>query len=229
MSDGASGTTAGMTRIRVWDPWVRLVHWSLVGLVALSWWTAETGRMALHITSGLIILALVVFRILWGLVGSENARFAHFLRSPKLALAHLRAWREREPDHETTHNAAGGWMVIAILGLLLIQAVTGLFSKDEVLARGPLARRVSDGVSDLLSDVHGATFNLVLAVVALHVVAVVAYRVLKGQDLVRPMITGIKRLPAAYAASAPRLAPAWLGAVLLALAAALSVWVSRLG
>ena len=227
MSDGTSGLTA--VPVRVWDIWIRLVHWSLVGFVGFSWLTAETGWISLHMISGLIILALVVFRLAWGLVGSDSARFAHFLRAPSAAFAHLREWRAREPDHEMTHNAAGGWMVLAMLGLLLVQAVTGLFSNDDVLARGPLARSVSDETSDLLSGLHGFTFNLVLAVVGLHVAAVVAYRVFKGQDLVRPMITGIKRLPAAYAASAPRLAPVWLGAVLLALAAGLSVWLFRLG
>ncbi|WBV44071.1 cytochrome b/b6 domain-containing protein [Pseudoroseomonas cervicalis] len=204
-------------RVKVWDGWVRLVHWALIGLIGLSWWSAETGRMDLHMTSGYAILTLLLFRLGWGVVGSDTARFGRFLRSPLAALGHLRHLFRREPDREIGHNAAGGWMVLALIAALLTQAVTGLFADDQIFTRGPLARSVPPEASDWATSIHIRAFNLILALAALHVLAVGLYFLAKGQNLVRPMLTGWKWLPAGSAA--PRLAPFWLGLLLLALAA----------
>jgi cytochrome b len=204
--------------VRVWDPWIRLVHWGLVLLLGLSWWSVETGRMELHLTSGYLILTLLLFRIGWGLFGSETARFRHFLRSPLAALTHLRHLGRREADTELGHNAAGGWMVLVLLGVLLVQVGTGLFADDQVLTHGPLAGFVSTETSDRATGIHAANFNIILAMVGLHVVAVLLYLALKRQNLLRPMVTGVKWLPAHFAARAPRiarkrLAVAWLAVV----------------
>lgn len=221
--------TGGMARVTVWDPWVRATHWGIVGLLCLSCWSAWTHRMDLHVTSGLCMLALVLFRIVWGVVGSDSARFVRFLKSPMAALAHLRHVLRREPDTEPGHNAAGGWMVAAMLALLLTQAVSGLFTDDQIFTRGPLARSVPGPVSDWFSSVHIRVVYVILAATALHVLAILLYRVLKGQDLVGPMITGVKRMPAWAASHAPRIAPAWLGAIVLAVSAAVVVSLARLG
>ena len=217
--------------VKVWDGWIRLVHWALVALLCLSWWAVETSRMRLHLLSGYTVLTLVLFRIAWGLVGSDTARFSRFLRSPLNALRHLRHLRRREPDTEIGHNAAGGWMVLVLLGLLLTQAVAGLFSSEEpgmgYGAEGPLAGLVATATVERLTGIHHFNFNLILAASGLHVLAVLAYRLLKGQDLVRPMVTGVKELPAEVAA--PRLGSPLLAATLLG-AAALIVWgVTRRG
>jgi cytochrome b len=218
-----------MRRVRIWDPWVRLVHWGLVVLLGLSWWSVETGRMELHMTSGYLTLTLVVFRIGWGIWGSDTARFTRFLRSPLAALAHLRHIARREADTELGHNAAGGWMVLVLLAVLLLQAGTGLFADDQVLARGPLAGFVSGETSDFATFIHVRNFNVILAAAGLHVLAVLAYLAVKRQNLVRPMLTGVKWLPAALAARAPRMAPHWLAASWLAVVA-VAVWgLSRLG
>ena len=218
-------------RVKVWDGWVRLVHWGIVVLIGVSWWTMRTDRVELHYLSGYAVLTLLLFRLAWGVAGSDTARFARFLRSPLEALRHLSHLRRREPDTEIGHNAAGGWMVLVLLGLLLVQAASGLFANHEpgmtYDAHGPLALRVSDAASARLTGVHHLTFNLVLLAAGLHVLAVLAYRVLKGQDLLRPMVTGFKSLPA-------RLAPPRMGSPVLAAAfltaAALAVWgITRLG
>ncbi|MCQ4161051.1 cytochrome b/b6 domain-containing protein [Roseomonas sp. GC11] len=214
-------------RVKVWDGWVRAGHWCMAGLVGLSWWSAETGRMDLHVTSGLTLLALVSFRIAWGFAGSETARFGHFLRSPLAALGHLRHLFRREPDREIGHNAAGGWMVLALLLTLLTQAISGLFADDQIFTQGPLARHVPGAVSDLMTSIHIRVFNIILALVAVHVAVVLLYAFAKGQDLVRPMVLGWKKLPAGTAA--PRFAPLWRGALLLALAALAAWGVGKVG
>jgi cytochrome b len=219
------------TTIKVWDPWIRLVHWSIVLLMAVSYWSIETERMAIHTWSGYAVLTLVLFRIGWGLVGSETARFSRFLRSPSLALEHLRHFPRREPDLEIGHNAAGGWMVVGLLALLLIQPLTGLFANEEpgtsYSAHGPLAASVSDALSGALTELHEVVFNLILLFAGLHILAVFAYLLVKRQNLVRPMLTGVKQLPAGM--RAPRLGNPLLAATLLG-AAALAVYgISRLG
>jgi cytochrome b len=227
----AAGAAGAVRRVKVWDGWVRLVHWGIVLLLGFSWWAVETDRMRLHILSGYTVLTLLLFRIAWGLVGSDTARFSRFLRSPLQALRHVRHLRRREPDTEIGHNAAGGWMVLVLLGLLLTQATTGLFASEEpgmgYGAEGPLAAHASTGTVEWLTGIHHRNFNLILAAAGLHVLAVLAYRLLKGQNLVRPMVTGVKELPAGVAV--PRMGSPLLAATLLG-AAALIVWgVTRLG
>lgn len=213
--------------VKVWDGWIRLVHWSVVVLLGVSYASIQAGNMRLHFLSGYAVLTLVLFRIAWGFLGSDTARFRHFLRSPLAALRHLAAFRRPEPDREIGHNAAGGWMVLVLLGLLLAQPLTGLFADTGYGDYGPLAKSVSAETSDRLTGLHHRIFNLILAAAVLHVLAVAAHAALKGQDLVRPMVTGRKRLPGG--AHAPRMGSPWLAAALLG-AAALSVYgVSRLG
>jgi cytochrome b len=225
------GEQEPVRRVKVWDGWIRLVHWGIVVLIGVSWWSMKFNRAELHYLSGYAVLTLLLFRVAWGVAGSDTARFARFLRSPLAAARHLAHLRRREQDTEVGHNAAGGWMVLVLLGLLLVQATTGLFANHEpgfdYDAHGPLALRVSDAASARLTGVHHLTFNLVLLAAGLHVAAVLAYRLLKGQDLLRPMVTGFKSLPT-------RLAPPRMGSPVLAAAfltaAALAVWgISKLG
>lgn len=216
-------------RLKVWDPWVRLVHWAIVLLLPFSWWTASTSRFEWHFLSGYTILALVLFRLGWGLVGSHTARFRHFLKSPLEALRHLGHLRRRQAAVEIGHNAAGGWMVLLLLLLLLTQAVSGLFADDMIFTRGPLARRVDEATSDLLTSVHLRVFWVIVGCALLHILAIIAYRLLRGQNLVGPMITGRLKLPMPYSGPQPRMGSNLLAVVLLGAAAA-TVWgISRLG
>ena len=210
----------GWVRVTVWDPWIRLVHWGIVLLLPLSLWSGWSARWDIHFVSGSAILALLAFRLVWGFVGSDTARFVRLLRSPLEGLRHLAQLHRREPDREIVHNAAGGWMVLVLLGVMIVQAGTGLFTSDGILTDGPLHHTVSPAAADRARSIHLTTFKVIIVLVGLHVLAVLAYAVLKRQDLVRPMVTGVKRLPPEDAARAPRIAPAWLALTLLALAAA---------
>lgn len=214
--------------LRVWDPWVRLTHWTIALLLPVSWWTAETSRYDLHFLSGYAILTLVLFRIAWGLFGSETARFGHFLKSPAAALRHLAHVRRGDAPVDVGHNAAGGWMVLALLLLLLIQAVAGLFADDLIFTRGPLARRVDEAWSGLATSVHLRVFWVIIAFAVLHVLAVAAYRVLLGRNLIRPMLTGRMVLPDGQRAVPPRLGSPILALALLMASGGFVWWLSTL-
>jgi cytochrome b len=178
--------------------------------------------MEWHMRSGYTILTLLLFRLAWGFVGSDTARFRQFLASPRAALRHLTHLARREPDHQVGHNAAGGWMVLGLLGLLAVQVGTGLFANDDILTEGPLAETVDKSTSDWLSHIHVVNFKLIEIAVAAHILAVLTYAVLKRHNLVRPMLTGRKRLPAGL--PPPRMASPWLALLLVVAAAGAVTW-----
>lgn len=204
----------------VWDLPTRLFHWSLALTLVGSYLTVRAHEMHLHALFGYAALTLVLFRLLWGVVGSESARFATFLRGPRAAAAHLRALIARRPDHETSHNALGGWAVMLMLALVLAQGASGLFANDDILFRGPLFPLVGKAGSDAITTWHKTLFDLLLGLVILHVLAVFAYRLI-GHQLIEAMVTGRKRLPAAT--PAPRQAGLGRAALTLGIAAA-TVW-----
>jgi cytochrome b len=208
--------------MRVWDLPTRLFHWTIVVLVATSYLTYRFGRMDLHKLSGYAMLTLLLFRLAWGVIGSDTARFSAFLKSPIAGLRHITKFGQRHPDTQVGHNEAGGWMVLALLALLLFQAVTGLFSNDDIVFEGPLFKLVGKATSDRITGLHALSFELIEIAILLHLLAIIAYTVVKRHDLVRPMITGKKRLPAATIA--PRMVSPILAAVLLAVSAGV-VWV----
>lgn len=213
--------------MRVWDAPTRLFHWAIVLLIAFSYVSIQKDWIQLHFYSGYAVLTLLLFRLAWGFVGSETSRFRTFLRSPVEGLRHLAQFGKREPDTELGHNAAGGWMVLAMLAVLLAQVITGLFSNDDVSSEGPLAYRVGKAASDRITGLHGTIFNVILALVALHILAIVAYAAVKRHDLVRAMLTGKKRLPATM--QQPRFSSPVLAVALLVVAAALVFGLVTLG
>lgn len=182
--------------IRVWDLPTRLFHWSLVGLVAAMWASGEQGGewLQYHVWCGIALAVLLLFRVLWGMAGSQTARFASFVRGPVGVLAYIKG-QVTEQDNPG-HNPLGGWMVVLMLLALLVQVGTGLFASDvdSYLFNGPLAGKIASDLSESLTSFHKNFFNLILALVALHVSAIIAYRVFKKQNLVRPMITGYKQM-----------------------------------
>lgn len=183
-----------MNRVYVWDLPTRLFHWSLLGLVVFQLVSAKIGGalMDYHMLSGYAIAALVLFRVVWGFVGSPYARFGSFLRGVGPTLEYARAMRARTAQRHLGHNPLGGWMILALLGILAIQVSTGLFSNDDIMTQGPLRHLVSDELSHLFTEVHEIVFKLLMALVALHVGAVYVYKVFKKEDLIRPMLTGYK-------------------------------------
>lgn len=211
--------------VRVWDLPVRLFHWALVALIVLSFVTAQIGgnAMEIHELSGFTILALVLFRIAWGFAGSTYARFSDFVRGPGIAKAYARTLRTARPAFHAGHNPLGGWMILALLLSLLLQAGTGLFSNDDVMLEGPLAKLVSKASSDLLTRVHHVNFYVLTTLIGLHILAALYYLWAKRENLVLPLITGRKRVPADESAEDARGGALWLAAVLLA-ACGTGVW-----
>ena len=185
---------APATPVAVWDLPTRLFHWSLVTLICISWYCGETGVMRWHMLSGQAILTLLLFRLAWGLVGSQSARFSDFVKGPGAVLGYARGLLAGRPEPWIGHNPLGGWMVIALLMVLLIQAGSGLFANDDIFSEGPLANLVSKETSDNLTRLHKANFNLLLVLAALHIAAAFYYLLVKGENLIRPMITGRKWL-----------------------------------
>jgi cytochrome b len=202
-----------MNKILVWDLPLRLFHWLLVLLVVVSVVSAQIGgnAMQVHMRSGYAVLTLILFRVLWGFLGSTHARFASFVRGPVTVFAYLRG---HGTSHYLGHNPAGAWSVVLMLAVLLAQAATGLFANDDISTEGPLARLVSKALSDRITGVHHLNANMLFALIGLHLSAIAFYFFRKRENLVKPMLTGLKESGAADAAQRP--GKTWLAALLLA-------------
>ncbi|HRD49908.1 MAG: cytochrome b/b6 domain-containing protein [Candidatus Competibacter sp.] len=210
--------------VKVWDLPTRIFHWTLVALMIAQWLTAEnSSTMDYHIWGGYAVLTLVLFRLIWGVVGSETARFNAFVRGPGAALDYVKALLRGETPLYLGHNPMGGWSIVAMLILLLVQAGTGLFANDDILIEGPLSSWVSKSVSDWLTTIHKLNFNLLLAVIAVHISAVLFYLLVKRENLIHPMLSGRKHLSSGMFDTAPRMVSPWLGLAALAVAG-LAVW-----
>lgn len=215
--------------VPVWDWPVRVVHWALVvclaGLVITG--LRKGDAMAWHMRLGEVLLALVLFRILWGFAGSGNARFASFLRGPRAAARYVRS--RLKPPHEihVTHNPVGGWMVVALLVAMLLQATLGLYANDDVFWDGPLAKTVAKETSDLLSSIHRRLAWVVVGLAAFHILAVFVYLVAFRENLIRPMFVGSKRLPAGFGTPEAARASSAKAIALLILCAAVVWWIVR--
>ncbi|WP_370156560.1 cytochrome b/b6 domain-containing protein [Ferrovibrio sp.] len=186
-----TASSASTTRIRVWDLPTRLFHWLLVILIALLVATGLGGRLDLHMLLGQAVLALVLFRVLWGFAGNRYARFASFVAGPGAVLRYLAGLlRPDQKPGEVGHNPAGGWSVLLMLALVLVQATTGLFTSDDIVVDGPLYPLVSSSIAAQLSTIHRTAFILLLAVIGLHVAASLFYLTVRKQNLIGPMVTG---------------------------------------
>ncbi len=183
------------TTILVWDAPTRLFHWLIVALVAAAYVTQKLNWMDWHAMAGDGVLVLLLFRLAWGACGGETARFAGFLASPRATVAYLKHVSRREPDVQIGHNPAGGWMVLALLGLLLGETLTGLYALNDIAQVGPLTELTPAHVANLIDALHSTLWQVLLAAVTLHVLAIAAYRAAMGHDLLTPMITGRKTLP----------------------------------
>jgi cytochrome b len=214
-------------RVRVWDAPVRLFHWTIVALVATSWVAADQGFMRVHLWSGSAMLALLLFRLVWGLVGSTTARFSDFVYSPRAAFRYLRALAAGEKPLYAGHNPAGGWMVVLLLALLSAQVATGLFSNDGLKFMGPLAFQVTADTSDRLTSLHRWLFNVLLLLIWLHVVAVFFYLFVKRENLIAPMVTGRKPGQQVPERRELRFTRIWLAGVLFVLSAGVAWWIVR--
>ena len=218
--------TPGVTRIRVWDIPTRIFHWTLAALVLFSFTTGKVGGgwMEWHLRSGYAILALLVFRLAWGFAGSHTARFSSFVRGPRTAIEYARATLGGRPPLTEGHNPMGGWMVMFMLAVLVLQAATGLFADDEIATQGPLAAKVSDALVSRMTTIHKYNEWVIAAAVVLHLVAVATYQWRFKVDLIVPMVHGWKAVPAGLRPAEPRQASGLLAIVLAGIAAAIVYW-----
>ncbi len=213
-----------MQTVKVWDLPTRLFHWTLVLLMIVQWLTAEnSSTMSYHIWAGYTVLALVLFRLIWGFVGSDTVRFSDFVRGPVAAIEYVKALLRGETPLYLGHNPMGGWSIIAMLVLLLVQAGTGLFANDDIIIEGPLYSWVSKSTSDWLTSIHKINFNLLLLVIGVHISAVLFYLFVKRENLVHPMLSGYKHVPARLIGAIPRMVSPWRGLAVFIIAA-ISVW-----
>lgn len=188
-----------MKKVKLWDAPIRIFHWSLAGLVAAAFVTglAGGGLMSWHGTIGAAIAALVGFRLAWGIVGSTPARFASFVAGPRTVLSYLRGnWQG------VGHNPLGALSVLAMLAALAVQVTSGLASNDDIAFQGPYHALVGEATAALALLVHKRLWWLIALLVALHLGAILFYARVRGENLVTPMLTGVKELPPAKLAAA---------------------------
>ncbi|MGW8187140.1 MAG: cytochrome b/b6 domain-containing protein [Desulfobacterales bacterium] len=183
-----------LQRVTVWDFPTRLVHWLLVAFVGTSFVTAEIGgnAMQVHEWSGFVILSLLLFRVGWGFFGSKPSRFSDFVCGPKAVLSYARGLLRKDSPPHFGHNPLGGWSIVAMLLALFVQAGTGLFANDDILTEGPLYSWVSKSTSDFITDIHEWNQGVIVALVVIHLFAILFYFFVKRENLVSPMITGVR-------------------------------------
>lgn len=212
-------------RVRVWDAPTRLFHWLIVFFFAVSWWSAENHEMEWHFWSGSIMIGLILFRLIWGVIGGSTARFSSFVRSPGKVIGYLRA--DAGAGRAAGHNPLGAYSVIAMLVLLVVQVGTGLVSSDtDGLYPGPLNHLVSYETSELTTEIHEISFNILLALIGLHILAILFYTVVRKHGLLRAMITGADAgIDASKGSLVP--APPWRLGLALLIAAGLAWWISK--
>ena len=205
----------------VWDLPIRLFHWLLAVLIGFSWWSVHNDHTDWHIWSGISILTLLVFRLLWGFFGSSTSRFANFVRGPRAVLAYLRdnrSWRV------AGHTPLGALSIVALLVAVAVQVGLGLISTDpDGLHEGPLARLVSLDATDTARDIHEIWFYGVLALIVMHIGAIAYYRLVRGQKLTKAMVTGQIELETGVEPMQP--ARWWVALLCLAAAFAVARWV----
>ncbi len=208
--------------VRVWDGLLRLAHWSFPLLIAAMWWTAENDKWALHRRIGLVLLGILAFRVVWGFIGPETARFSQFVKGPGAVLAYLRGDKHAGPA--IGHSPLGGWSTLVLIGAMLLQVVMGLFAGDPYDGMtGPLNSLVGVTLADTITDLHETFFNVLLGLIVLHLAAITWYAV-KGDDLLSPMVGGDRPPMAGVTGIGPL---PWLRAALaVALAAGFALWIA---
>lgn len=225
-----TAATGSTQRVRIWDSPTRVFHWALalavIGLVV----TGKMGEMLWHGRLGLVVLALLVFRLVWGLVGGHWSRFASFIYAPSTLWAYVRGDTRHLGAHheklEAGHSPLGALSVLAMLAVLVAQVATGLVADDEIATTGPLYRFVSSATALAATGWHkGWGQWIILGLVALHVMAIVYYTRVKKKRLVAAMVTGDKLVPTALPSSRDDARTRTVAILIAAAAGALAYWV----
>jgi len=232
MSSVPKTSSPSTVLVRVWDFPTRVFHWALAASVLGSVVSAKLGGNAMiwHFRFGYALLALLLFRVLWGLVGGRWSRFANFIYTPAALLRYMRG-RPAPGEHlDVGHSPLASLSVFALLLILLVQLSTGLVADDEIANLGPLNRFVATEIGLQATSFHKQYGQwLVIGLVGLHVAAVLFYLLVRKNNLIGPMVTGDKRLPASTPASADTARSRWLALVLAACSVGVAVWVANLG
>lgn len=178
----------------VWDLPVRLFHWALVILILTQWLTAEVfeGYNELHSQLGYVTLGLIIFRFLWGFVGPTYARFSNFIRPPGAILHYIKDQLNTKHQHHIGHNPLGGLMLPAVLLVVGLQAISGLFISDEIFHSGPYFQSLGEQNTQRMEWLHHNMFDILLLLIGIHLVAVGWYQLKLKKDLFRPMLDGKK-------------------------------------
>ena len=182
-----------MSKKLIWDLPIRIVHWLLTVLIFGSWYTVSvTGNMEAHMLIGQTILCLLIFRVVWGFVGTRYAKFSSFVFGPRTIIAYARTLLSRSGGGYAGHNPLGFLAVFAMLLLIGIQVTTGLFATDGDFYEGPLNDLVSGRTGREITDIHYANFNVLAVMIGIHIAAIVFYLLYKRENLIWPMFTGTK-------------------------------------
>jgi cytochrome b len=220
-------TDRDLRDVVVWDIATRLFHWSLVALVAVNLFLISPrggNHTIVHFIAGYAIAGLLLFRLIWGFLGSPRSRFADFLRPWPEVKAYIDRLRRFDPPHSVGHNPLGGWMIAILLATLATMIATGLFAASR-RAAGPFAHFLAPATAQLAGNIHKLASNFLIGFIVVHVAGVAVDWLLTSENLVKAMITGRKRLPPEAAALEKPVAPVWravlTGLLALALAAGL--------
>ena len=224
MASPESTSPETQKQIDVWDAPTRLFHWGLAIAVATSLISEQIGNMDIHVISGHVVLTLVMFRIMWGVVGGRHARFSDFIKGPRAVISYAKSMFDK--SHKTTigHNPLGALSVIALLLVLSVQAGTGLFANDDILIEGPFFDLVSKSTSDMLTYYHGLSSNVLYGLIGLHLAAV-AFYTFNGHKILSAMVFGTKEkedVPAPAKSGAPVKGNFFVAIVLLGISAAIA-------
>jgi cytochrome b len=213
--------------VKIWDLPVRFFHWSLVLLFIAAYVTNSLGTnyFKYHLWSGYAIIVLVVFRLIWGFVGTYHARFINFLRDPFSTAKYAFSVLRKKDEHHLGHNPLGAVMVIILLLAILVQAVTGLFTNDEIFNLGPLYAYVSDELSLQLTSVHRQLFYWILGAIGLHIAAVLFHVFFKRDNIIKAMFTGEKDIHAATNIKPIKSSRIWLAIIIVIILALILAWV----
>ena len=212
-------------KVQVWELPLRIFHWLLAVGVVVMLLSANFERFDVHITTGKLLVILLLWRIVWGFIGGSNARFSSLIFRPREYIDYILTLKHRTPGYTTAHSPIGSLAVIAILVALIVQIITGLVATDvDGLIEGPFAYYVSYELSRLATEFHHAHINWVITLLILHLAASAFYYLYKKENLVLPMIRGSRDIPEDRQYSAPVFAPLWKALVAFLLVLAVCLW-----
>lgn len=222
-----NGASSADKHLKIWDLPTRVFHWLLVSSFVAAYVTNWLGisYFVYHLWAGYCVVILLVFRILWGIVGTHHARFVNFVRHPIESVRYAFHLTKGKARSYPGHNPLGALMVLTLLLVLLLQAVTGLFANDEIFNTGPLYGYVSHELSLQLTVIHKELFYWIVGAVVIHVGAVLFYVFVKRENLIKAMVTGKKPVRGLDEAKAIDSSRVWLALALIVIISAVLAWI----